>query len=463
MAGQPEVLLMDPYVDYAQRLIPLLAERHGVRTVALYSDREKLRKNLRRAPECRGPHVSASYLVDPDDPRDLDAVVDVLRRRHQVVAVLPVGEPDVLPLSRIADALGIATNDLATMERFRDKAALKDQLRSVPGGPRVNASVLVSSAADVRTAMGEHGLDRVVLKPNAGVSNRDVLYADAATPDSVLAAYFGGRGEDVLLEEYVGGEEFFVNGQVDEAGEVHVFSVSQYVRREINGRAGVSVGDFTVRTDRADFATAADYAREVLRATGVRRVPFHLEAKIDERGACLIEVAARLCGANIVFRDIDAHAGLDVLGIAAHHALSADPYGPYALDWAAYDARVRGLVQGIATSDERVWSLRGRAQVEAMPQFVRWDTRPEFGGHVVPTVDFSSVAWRASVACRDEDDYHRTGDLMRSTIRINDGSRRLGRLRELPAYVPPVANQVYGRVSPGVRLEPVGAPADQPG
>ena len=52
---------------------------------------------------------------------------------------------------------------------------------------------------------------------------------------------------------------------------------------------------------------------------------------------------------------------------------------------------------------------------------------------------------------------------MRSTIRINDGSRRLGRLRELPAYVPPVANQVYGRVSPGVRLEPVGAPADQPG
>ena len=81
----------------------------------------------------------------------------------------------------------------------------------------------------------------------------------------------------------------------------------------------------------------------------------------------------------------------------------------------------------------------------------------------MPTVDFSSVAWRASVACRDEDDYHRTGDLMRSTIRINDGSRRLGRLRELPAYVPPVANQVYGRVSPGVRLEPVGAPADQPG
>lgn len=448
---------MDPYVDYAQLLVPMLAERYGARTVALYTDRERLRKNLRRAPQARGPHVSASYLVDPDD---LGPVIERLRRGHRIVAVLPVGEPDVLPLSRIADALGVGTNPLEVMERFRDKAALKDHLRSVPDGPRINVTRLVSSAADVRAAMGEHALTRVVLKPNAGVSNRDVLYVDQATSDAELAAYFGGRAEQVLLEEYVAGSEFFVNGQVDERGDVHVLTVSEYVRRDLNGRKAVSTGDFTVRTDRPEFDVAADYAREVMRATGVRRVPFHLELKIDERGACLIEVAARLCGANIVMRDIDAHGGLDVLGIAAHHYLTDEPYGDYPLDWTAYDAKVRGLVSGIATRDERVWSLAGRSTVEAMPEFVRWDTRPAFGGHVVPTVDFSSVAWRATIACRDVDDFLRTSDRMRATLRINPPSR-IARLREVPAYLPPVLNQVYGRVSPGLRLEPVGAAQGQ--
>jgi hypothetical protein len=45
---------------------------------------------------------------------------------------------------------------------------------------------------------------------------------------------------------------------------------------------------------------------------------------------------------------------------------------------------------------------------------------------------------------------------MRATLRINPPSR-LARLREVPAYLPPVLNQVYGRVSPGLRLQPVGA------
>lgn len=451
MAASGEVVLMRPYIDYARLLMPLIWERYGLRTVAVFTDPVGLRKNFLRARELRAPYVSASYLASE---QHLDPLVDVLRRDHDIRAVVPVGEADVLPLARIGDALGLEGSDLEVRSRFRDKGALKEFLRSVPDGPRVNVTTLVGSADDVRAAMEEHGLAKVVLKPNAGVSNRDILYVDASTPEPVLAAYFRGPSGQVLLEEYVGGTEYFVNGQVDEAGVVHVFSVDQYVRRTVNGREGVSTGDFTVRTSRPEFEVAADYAREVLRPTGLRRSPFHLELKIDDRGPCLIEVAARLCGAGIVLRDADAHGGLDVLGIAAHHWISSDPYGDYPVDWTAYDADVRGLVQGIGTRDQRIVSLAGARRAEAMPEFVRWDTPPRYGDHVVPTVDFATVPWRANVRCRDEEHFHETSERMRAAVDLDPrGGRVVQRLRTLPALVPQAVIQGYGRFTPGLGLQ----------
>jgi hypothetical protein len=449
------VLIMRPYIDYPRTLMPLIESRYGLRTVALYTDPVALHKNFRRAPEIVGPYVSASYLAHEDD---LDEVVEVLRRRHQIVACVPSGEADVLPIARIATALGIEGTDLETRERFRDKAALKDFLRSVPDGPRINISRLVRSLDDVRTVMEEHELDRAVLKPNAGVSNRDVLFVDRTTADDVLARYFGGLDVDVLLEEYIGGREFFVNGQVDERGVVHVFTVNEYVHRALNGRPNVSTGHFTVRTSLPEFEVAATYARDVIRATGLRRSPFHLELKIDDVGPCLIEVGARFCGANIAMRDSDAHGGLDVLGIGAHHFISAEPYGDYALDWAAYDDRVRGLVSGIATRDQRIASLSGVAETERMPEFVRWDNKPEFGAHVVPTVDFASVPWRATVSCESEEHFHSTSERVRALVRIDaPQARPWSRLRELAAYVPPVFDRAYGQVAARRHVERIGA------
>jgi hypothetical protein len=173
---------MDPYVDYAQLLVPMLAERYGARTVALYTDRERLRKNLRRAPQARVPHVSSSYLVVPDDLGPVIGgcaayrIVAVLRRRLTCCR------------SRIADALG---SGRTRSRSWSAATAASGPPASVPDGPRISVTRLVSSAADVR----RHGRARpdASCKPNAGVSNRDVLYVDQATSDAELAAYFGGR------------------------------------------------------------------------------------------------------------------------------------------------------------------------------------------------------------------------------------------------------------------------------
>lgn len=454
MALEPVVVLMEPYHAYSTALMQIYARRYGLRTVALYGGTAGLRRHGREYPSLRGPLVAASYLVDP---ARMAVAAAELGRRFRVEAVVPVFETDVEPLARLAEELGLSWAQPGVLERFRDKGALKQHLRSLPDGPRVNVSRYVDGPDDVLAALHDEGLARVVLKPNDGWGNQQIGYFDGATTRPELTAYFDTLGStQVLLEEYIGGTEFYVNGQVDELGEPHVFTVTESVRIAANGRAAVCIGDYVVRTHRPEFAAAADYAREVVRGTGLRRSPFHLELKIDDEGPCLLEVAARFCGVNACVRDSEAHGGLDVLGIAAHHFLTESCYGDYPLDWVAHDSVVRGQVNGIVSVDERVHTVEGVAEVEAMPEFLRWELRPEFGNHIVPTVDLVAQPWRLSVVADDEDHYYALSERMRGTVRLNPrGSSGVRRVKELAAYAPPVTRELLSRVPSATRPAPV--------
>ena len=455
MSREPVVVLMEPYHAYSTALMAIYARRYGLRTVALYTDPAALRRQARAHPELHGPLVAASYLVPDGREREL---ADVLAGRYAVQAVVPVFETDVAPLARLAEELGLSWAQPGVLERFRDKGALKEHLRPVPGGPRINVSRYADGPDDVLAALHDEGLARVVLKPNDGWGNQQIGYVDPTTTRSELTAYFETLGTTrVLLEEYIGGTEYYVNGQVDERGVPHVFTVTESVRIAANGRASVSIGDYLVRTHRPEFEAAADYTRRVVAATGLRRSPFHLELKMDEQGPCLLEVAARFCGVNAVVRDSEAHGGLDVLGIAAHHFLLGDCYGGYPLDWSAHDAAVRGQVNGIVSFDSRVHTVDGLDQVEAMPEFLRWELRPDFGNHVVPTVDLVAQPWRLSVVARDEDAFFDVAQRMRDTLRINPhGSSGLRRVKELVAYAPPVTRELRSRVPSSLRPVRVG-------
>lgn len=455
MTREPVVVLMEPYHSYSAALMRIYARRYGLRTVALYTDPAALRKHARSNPALHGPMVAASYLVATGQEREL---AEHLASRHDVEAVVPVFETDVAPLARLAEELGLSWAQPGVLERFRDKGALKEHLRSVPGGPRINVSRYADGPDDVLAALHDEGLRRVVLKPNDGWGNQQIGYVDSATARTELEDYFAALGGTrVLLEEYIGGTEYYINGQVDELGVPHVFTVTESVRVAANGRASVSIGDFLVRTHRPEFEAAADYTRQVVAATGLLRSPFHLELKIDDQGPCLLEVAARFCGVNAVVRDSEAHDGLDVLGIAAHHFLVDDGYGRYPVDWVAHDSVVRGQVNGLVSVDERVHTVEGVAEVEAMPEFLRWELRPDFGNHVVPTVDLVAQPWRVSVVADDEAHYYRVSQTMRDTVRINPhGSSGVRRVKELAAYAPPVTRELRGRLPSPLRPVRIG-------
>ncbi len=453
VSGGPEILVMDPYRPYAVSYIELAARRYGVRTVAYYTDLPRMRRYRPDFPTLTGPLVSASYAVGE---HELDRFAEVLRERHWIVGVVPYMEPSLASSTRLAELLGLSWAQPGVLELFRDKAALKEHLRSVPGGPRINRTCRVATPDDVLDAVGTGGYPRYVLKPNDGFGNSRIGFFDAATPRAELDEYFAAVGADVLMEEFVEGPELFVDGQVDEQGRAIVYSVWQYDRAAVNGRANVSMGQRTVHRDDPLFAPCATYAAAVMEASGLRRSPFHLELKVDDEGPCLIEVGARLAGGYLAHLDDRAHGALDTLGAAMHHYLFDDAYGDYGLDWDHYDATVVGLVNGVSTQSGRIWSRSGLEAAERVPGFVRWTKRPGFGDRVQPTVDILSQPWQVAVECRDADDYARAAREIRDAIAFRAGGQgpRATAGRYL-ALAGPAWREARGRLARGATPRPL--------
>src|SRR5205807_2676484 len=83
---------------------------------------------------------------------------------------------------------------------------------------------------------------RFVIKPNDGFANRDVGFFRSNAPDlrAQLERYFAGAGSSsFILEDFLEGTEYAVNGQMDAAGRAQVVNVIEYERVAANGKPNV--------------------------------------------------------------------------------------------------------------------------------------------------------------------------------------------------------------------------------
>lgn len=266
-----------------------------------------------------------------------------------------------------------------------------------------------------------------MLKPNAGVGNRDIGFFESATSDAELQRYLAGVADqgvsELLMEELLVGREYCVNGQVDEQGIATTYSVMRTVYLPSNGKANLA-GSFRLVPHRdLVFAAVAQYAQEVLRAAGLVRSPFHMELMVDQRGPCLIEVAARLPGAGMPYDTAIAHGGtIDMFELAAQHYVGRPPVMPAQPHWRTYDSRALRTICGVSTTSGRILSLRGVEEVEALPEFVHWIVKPALGGGLTPTRDIVTIPWQVTVAGKDEARLDEVEERIRHTIVWNQPS-----------------------------------------
>lgn len=426
-ADEPVAVLLRPQAEYGSRLLERLWFGHGVRALSVsagWRDRLVLEPAF---PALRSEAVAASYVLGRRDPQ---AALEQLGQRHRVVAVLPHHEQALLPLAKAAQRWGLGWAQPEVLPLFRDKAALKDAVRRRAPRVRLNRSAVATSPLDVLDLADGWGCDRLVLKPNDGSGSADIAFLDRPFPASAIASYFWRAGGEVLVEEFIGGEEFFVDGQMDHRGEPLVLSVRRYRKVAVNGRENVSLGARSVRTYEPVFADLARYAEDVMRATGLRRSPFHMEVKVDDRGPCLIEVAARLVGQHGAILD-SVTSGVDVFDLAVHYYLHGTAYPGPRPDWQRNDSVSASHVTGVSFSDARIDRLAGVAEVEAMPEFLGWSVPPRLGARVHPTVDVGTLPWSLLLRAGSDAELARAEAVARGLIRWNDDAP--GPDRRLPA------------------------------
>lgn len=387
-ARRRSYLIQDPYDTDAQRFIAAMFRYFGMRPVCFYTDPKARYYGERAFPMLRSSEVEASFDVSL---ADLGPFAAAVQRKYDIAAIIPYREDVVEVAAELCKHLELRWNAPETIARFRDKHALKSYLRRHPVGVRVPYSKLVSTSADLCDGALP---SKFVLKPNDGYGNRDVsIWRRDDDLSSARAAIDRGR-TTWIVEEFMEGDEFEVDGQVRPDGRVDVLAVLRYRRTEVNGHPTVYYSLVQVKTHEPEFAVCEAYARKLMQASGLVASPFHMELKLDERGPAMIDLGARLPsdgGGEMLSRlhpyrpDAYAVAALDYVG---QSSFAREP-----IDWSHYDSAREVFVFGLSTERGRIRSLTGCDEVERLPEFVSWPVKPALEQQLFPTTDLRSAPY----------------------------------------------------------------------
>lgn len=251
-------------------------------------------------------HLALADHVDIMDTNDDAACLQRLRalhRQHPFTAVLPGFEHYVELAAAASAELGLRGLSTTTALALRRKHVMRDVVRA--HGIAQPRYVLVTDEADLDEATAQVGLP-CVIKPVDQSGSLNVR--KVATRAEVVTAFrnihdYGTGYLDraglplALIEEYVDGDEFSVEGYVEDTAVVILGITEKLLGPE---PWFVEVGHMVpARLEPAAARAVERYAVEVIQALGVELGPFHAELRLTARGPMLMEVAARLPGDRI--------------------------------------------------------------------------------------------------------------------------------------------------------------------
>ncbi|MFG2598856.1 ATP-grasp domain-containing protein [Streptomyces sp. NPDC048462] len=239
------------------------------------------------------------------DTLDRAAVLDLIRALHAespLDAVLPGFEHYVSLAAHASAALGLPGIAPDGVEPLRHKHRMRRALDAAGlDQPRYR---IVSGARSAAAAYAELG-PVCVVKPVDQSGSLDVRRVGSGEEavGAFRKALRSGRGNGsrglglVLVEEYVQGPEYSVEGYVED-GRVHVLAITE----KILGAEPhfVEVGHIVpARLEARTARRISSYIVRVLEAVALGIGPFHAELRMSARGPLLMEVAARLPGDRI--------------------------------------------------------------------------------------------------------------------------------------------------------------------
>ncbi|WP_433617450.1 ATP-grasp domain-containing protein [Dactylosporangium sp. CA-139114] len=285
-ADRPLVLLVGTgHKDYRRYLLEEIAPHYRLHLVSP------------AAPTWEEPYLAGSTQVA--DLGDADALTIAAKDAGDVSGVLCWDEAFVLPVARVAEALGLPGPGSAAVAACRDKHLTRTALAAA--GVAQPESVLVASAGEALAAAGRIGYP-VVLKPRALAASLGVVRVD--TPAQLEANFAFARDTtvpgapayevSVLVERFADGPEISVDAVV------HRGRVTPMVlaRKELGYPPYFEELGHLV--DAADPLLRDEAIAALLQAThdalGFADGVTHTELRLTPAGPVVIEVNARLGG-----------------------------------------------------------------------------------------------------------------------------------------------------------------------
>lgn len=260
--------------------------------------------------------------------RDMLHAVSYAARSRHIDRVVALDEFDLENVAAIREHLRLPGMGLTTVHYFRDKLAMRTKAREA--GILVPDFIKIVNYDDLREFMS-HVPSPWLLKPRAqasGIGMKKIHTSDELWP---WLDQLGDRQSDYLLEQFIPGSVFHVDGVVSEKevffAEAHAYGATPL---DVSHHGGV----FTTRTlprDSADVVTLKEIHAKLVDGLGLMRGVTHTEFLKAHAGNrfYFLEIAARIGGAYIS-NVVETATGINLWREWAHLEVGAgkQPYQP---------------------------------------------------------------------------------------------------------------------------------------
>lgn len=312
------LLLLIPTTSYRVSDFLRAAHRLGVE-VAVGSNRRQVLEKY-----SQGQTVTISFR---NSERGVQQIV-AYARRYPLEAIVPVDEETTLLAAMASNALGLPHNSVRSLEAAHNKYRFRTLLS---GAGLLSPQFELVSIRDGPVRAADTVVYPCVLKPLALSASRGVIRVD--DPEAFVAAFQrivkildqqeattdGRSAKHILVESYIPGVEVALEALV-RSGQLNTlalfdkpdplegpfFEETIYVTPS---RLPVDVQDTVVAT-----------VAQAVTAVGLSDGPIHAELRINDRGAWIIELAARSIG-GLCSRTLRFGTGIALEELILRHAL----------------------------------------------------------------------------------------------------------------------------------------------
>ncbi|PTB17272.1 phosphoribosylglycinamide synthetase [Trinickia symbiotica] len=303
-------------------------------------------------------------------------------------AIVPGFEYTVCPAAEAAAQLGLPHLPLEAATLARDK--YQSRKRLADAGLAVPRFARITDSQDIVAAASLVGFP-AVLKPVDGCGSQLVTRVDSLQELRFMAERamravvvdMGCKiGQALLLEQYLEGPEYSIEGYIGPLGPRVVAVTEKLLGPEPYFVEMGHVVEAPLTPDRR--ATLVAYVEAVAKCIGLTLGVFHAEARITRDGPVLIEMAARL-GGDRIYRLVELSKSISLPEVMIRGHLGDVVPTPDCKE--ALATCVSG-VRFLATSAERFAGAAGIQKVRALPGFQEVEVYSHIGGTVPQLTDF---------------------------------------------------------------------------